>query len=123
MEVPKWMVFFLTDVGLHGAHHVDPRVPIWGLDKAEPRIRATAKEEIIAEKWTYRRHREIMRCCKLYDYDAHRWLDFRGRPTAPPIPVRAGVAAEADVAEGARASVGASQLWPASSASTISSSA
>jgi acyl-lipid omega-6 desaturase (Delta-12 desaturase) len=123
MEVPKWMVFFLTDVGLHGAHHVDPRVPIWGLDKAEPRIRATAKEEIIAEKWTYRRHREIMRCCKLYDYDAHRWLDFRGRPTAPPIPVRAGVAAEADVAEIAHSSGGVSQPWPASSASTISSSA
>ena len=94
MEVPKWMIFFLTDVGLHGAHHIDPRVPIWGLDKAEPRIRATAGEEIIVEQWTYRRHCEILRVCKLYDYDAHCWLGFDGRPTAPPIPVGA-VAASA----------------------------
>ena len=42
----------LDDVGLHGAHHIDPRVPIWGLDKAEPRIRATAGEEIIAHAGT-----------------------------------------------------------------------
>lgn len=123
MEVPKWMVFFLTDVGLHGAHHIDPRVPIWGLDKAEPRIRATAPEEIIVEKWTYRRHREIMRCCKLYDYDAHCWQDFGGRRTAPPIPVRAQAALEGYAAAGAQGSVGASRPWPASSASIISSSA
>ena len=123
MEVPMWMVFFLTDVGLHGAHHIDPRVPIWGLDKAEPRIRATAQDEIIVEKWTYRRQREIMRLCKLYDYDAHCWQDFGGRPTAPRIPVRAEAAPEAEAVGGARGSGGVNQPWPASSASTTSSSA
>ena len=25
---------------------------------------------------------DVSRCCKLYDYDAHRWLDFEGRVTA-----------------------------------------
>jgi hypothetical protein len=28
-----------------------------------------------------------MRCCKLYDYDNHRWVDFNGRPTTPVIEV------------------------------------
>ena len=37
---------------------------------------------------------EVFRRCKLYDYDAHCWLGFDGRPTAPPIPVGA-VAASA----------------------------
>lgn len=85
--VPKWMIFFLTDLGLHGAHHIDPRIPIWKLEPAEDRIVAAAGEEIVFEPWTFKRHREIMRACKLYDYDAHRWLDFTGRPTTPVIEI------------------------------------
>jgi len=85
MGVPRWMIFFLTDIGLHGAHHIDPRIPIWGLDQAEPQIIAGAHEDIVLEKWTWRRHREIMKCCKLYDYGRHQWLDFDGQPTAPRI--------------------------------------
>jgi len=85
MSVPGWMVFFLTDVGLHGAHHIDPRIPIWGLDQAEPLIVAGAAPDIVLEQWSLRRHREIMRRCKLYDYDTHRWLDFAGCPTGPEI--------------------------------------
>lgn len=83
--VPKWMIFFLTDVGLHGAHHIDPRIPIWKLEPAEARIREEAGEDIVSEPWTWARHREIMRRCKLYDYEASRWLDFAGRPTTPVI--------------------------------------
>ncbi|MCK9913949.1 fatty acid desaturase [Microbacteriaceae bacterium K1510] len=83
--VPPWMIFFLTDLGLHGAHHIDPRIPIWQLEPAEERIVAAAGEDIVFEPWTFARHREIMRACKLYDYDNHRWLDFAGRPTTPVI--------------------------------------
>ena len=92
MGVPPWLVFFVTDLGLHGAHHIDPRIPIWSLDRAEARIVAAARHDIIVERWTFRRHREIMKRCKLYDYDRHRWLDFAGRPTSasvfasPPAP-------------------------------------
>lgn len=83
MNVPRWMVFFLTDLGLHGAHHIEPRIPIWGLDRAEDRILAGAGEEIVLERWTLAKHRDIMRRCRLYDYDEHRWLDYDGRPTSP----------------------------------------
>lgn len=85
--VPQWMIFFLTDLGLHGAHHIDPRIPIWQLEPAEERIVAAAGEDIVFEPWTFARHAEIMRSCKLYDYDNHRWLDFAGRPTTPAIEV------------------------------------
>jgi len=85
--VPKWMIFFLTDLGLHGAHHIDPRIPIWRLEPAEARIVEAAGEDIVFEPWTFARHREIMRACKLDDYDNHRWLDFAGRPTTPAIGV------------------------------------
>ena len=85
--VPNWMIFFLTDLGLHGAHHIDPRIPIWKLEPAEARIVAQAREHIVFEPWTFARHRAIMRTCKLYDYDNHRWLDFAGRATTGPIEV------------------------------------
>lgn len=85
--VPAWMVFFLTDLGLHGAHHIDPRIPIWKLEPAEERILDASREEIVIEPWNMARHREIVRCCKLYDYDAHRWLDFAGRATTPVIEI------------------------------------
>jgi omega-6 fatty acid desaturase (delta-12 desaturase) len=84
-SVPRWMIFFVTDIGLHGAHHIEPRIPIWGLEQAEQRIVADAHDDLVLERWTYRRHREIMRRCKLYDYDSHRWLDYAGRPTGAPI--------------------------------------
>ncbi len=78
---------FLTDVGLHGAHHIDPRIPIWKLEPAEAQIVADAHDDMVIEPWTWAHHREIMRCCKLYDYEANRWLDFDGRPTTPVIEV------------------------------------
>jgi omega-6 fatty acid desaturase (delta-12 desaturase) len=84
MGVSTWMIFFVTDFGLHGAHHIEPRIPIWGLDKAEPQIVADAHDELVLEEWSYRRHRDIMQRCKLYDYHGHRWLDFGGNPTTMP---------------------------------------
>jgi acyl-lipid omega-6 desaturase (Delta-12 desaturase) len=84
MRVPAWLVFFMTDLGLHGAHHIDPRIPIWRLDEAERRLLA-AEPALREEKWTWRTQRDILRRCKLYDYDAHCWLDFAGNRTAAPI--------------------------------------
>src|SRR5262245_55795513 len=85
MTVPGWMVFFLTDVGLHGVHHIDPRIHIWGLDLAQSRIISDTQADIVFDHWSYARHREILRCCKLYDYESHTWVDFDGRPTTPKI--------------------------------------
>ena len=47
MGVPRWMIFFVTDLGLHGAHHIEPRIPIWRLTPAEDRIVADAGAEIV----------------------------------------------------------------------------
>jgi len=85
MGVPRWMIFFITDVGRHGAHHVEPRIPIWGLKQAEQRVVADAGSEIVLERWTLAKHRVILRRCRLYDYDQHRWLDYDGRPTTLPL--------------------------------------
>lgn len=88
MGVPSWMIFFVTDLGLHGAHHIEPRIPIWNLEPAKARLIADAGDELVLETWSWPRHRDIMRRCKLYDYEAHRWQDFSGRPTSPAIDLR-----------------------------------
>jgi omega-6 fatty acid desaturase (delta-12 desaturase) len=81
---PPWLFLFLTDLGRHGAHHIAPQVPIAALPKAEARLEALTGEAV-RERWSLRRHREIMRCCKLYDYDGRFWMDFKGRATTPSL--------------------------------------
>jgi len=81
MKVPPWLIFFLTDLGLHSAHHIDPRVPIWKLEAADARINDSIPRQVVRETWCVRTHRDIIRACKLYDFKSHRWLDFGGRPT------------------------------------------
>jgi len=71
---------------------VDPRIPIWKLARAETAILAGAGSRVVTETWTVEKCREIMRRCKLYDYESHHWLDFEGRPTGP--------AARADASSG-----------------------
>jgi omega-6 fatty acid desaturase (delta-12 desaturase) len=82
MSVPLWLVFFLTDLGLHGSHHFEPRVPIWQLAGADGSVKRAFARELVVERWSFARQAEILRACKLYDYERHRWLDFDGRPTA-----------------------------------------
>jgi acyl-lipid omega-6 desaturase (Delta-12 desaturase) len=82
MSVPMWLVFFLTDLGLHGSHHFEPRVPIWRLPGADDTVKQAFSRQLVIEQWTFRTQARILRTCKLYDYDAHRWLDYAGVPTA-----------------------------------------
>lgn len=85
MRVPPWLIFFITDLGLHGAHHIDPQVPVGTLDEAETDILLRSDEHIVRESWNPSLQADIMRRCKLYDYDRRRWLDFDGRPTGPSL--------------------------------------
>jgi hypothetical protein len=47
-----------TDLGLHGAHHIEPRILIWKLEAAETFIVNEVAEEIIFEPWTFARHND-----------------------------------------------------------------
>jgi omega-6 fatty acid desaturase (delta-12 desaturase) len=85
MVVPRWMIFFFTDLGQHGVHHIEPRIPFRKLRRAGARIVADAGAEMVLERWTLAKHRDILRRCRLYDYDGHRWLDYDGRPTSPQL--------------------------------------
>ena len=65
----------------HNAHHLNPRIPMFAL---------RAAQEVLEEKFpdlcnyrlNWRTYMDNVRCCKLYDYAGHAWLDFGGRVTA-----------------------------------------
>jgi hypothetical protein len=43
----------------------------------------------VKEDFSIRRFADTVRRCKLYDFEAHRWLDFDGRPTTETIDIDA----------------------------------
>jgi omega-6 fatty acid desaturase (delta-12 desaturase) len=67
----------------HGAHHVDPLIPLYNLPAAQTALRERFGEAVRAKQWTPRGFLDTVRRCKLYDYDAGCWTDFRGVRTSP----------------------------------------
>jgi len=65
----------------HAAHHVAPAVPIYSL---RPVQRALDEEhDLQVYAFSFSNVLKILRHCKLYDYENHRWLDFAGEPSEP----------------------------------------
>lgn len=67
----------------HTAHHVDMSVPLYRLKAAQALLERRLAGHIVVQPFSWRWYADTARRCKLYDFDAGRWLDFAGRPTAP----------------------------------------
>jgi omega-6 fatty acid desaturase (delta-12 desaturase) len=76
VELPRWIELLLHNITVHGAHHVDPRVPFRHLPQAQRRIEGAFGAEVIVERWSLRSFIAVARSCKLYDYDAREWRRF-----------------------------------------------
>jgi omega-6 fatty acid desaturase (delta-12 desaturase) len=77
VELPVWVELLLHNITVHGAHHVDPRIPFRRLPHAQRRLESAFAEEVIVERWSLRSFIAVTRVCQLYDYDARRWHTFR----------------------------------------------
>jgi omega-6 fatty acid desaturase (delta-12 desaturase) len=67
----------------HTAHHVDMGIPLYRLRAAQKVLETLLNRHIVVQPFSWRWYAETARCCKLYDFEAHRWTDFEGRPTTP----------------------------------------
>jgi omega-6 fatty acid desaturase (delta-12 desaturase) len=76
VQLPTWVELLLHNITVHGAHHVDPRVPFRHLPGAQRRIESAFAEDVIVERWSLRSFIAVTAACKTYDYDAHRWCTF-----------------------------------------------
>jgi omega-6 fatty acid desaturase (delta-12 desaturase) len=87
---PKIVDLILHNSLVHGAHHVDAKLPLYRLSGSQARLERAFRDDTITERWSLALHRRLFRTCKLYDYERHCWLDFTGHPTTAPRPAAAG---------------------------------
>lgn len=73
----------LGNIMEHTAHHVDVRIPMFHLPQAQSAIEAMLPGRVTVIRWSWRYYVEVCRCCKLFDYENRRWLDFEGNPVMP----------------------------------------
>jgi omega-6 fatty acid desaturase (delta-12 desaturase) len=83
--VPHWLNHMTHYVLEHPVHHVSAMIPHYHLKQAQAALAGVASPEIIAMPFTVRNMSEVLRRCKLYDYDAHAWVNFGGEVTAIPL--------------------------------------
>jgi omega-6 fatty acid desaturase (delta-12 desaturase) len=96
VTLPAWVELLLHNITVHGAHHVDPRVPFRHLPEAQRRLERAFSTDVIVERWSLASFISVTRACKLYDYDAHAWGTFRREVTSETLvaqePARAALA-------------------------------
>jgi omega-6 fatty acid desaturase (delta-12 desaturase) len=68
----------------HPVHHINGKVPFYRLKAAQAELTRMTGHRITGGTYTPGHIGEIMRACKLYDYDRHLWVDFAGKVTAIP---------------------------------------
>jgi omega-6 fatty acid desaturase (delta-12 desaturase) len=85
VELPRPIELFLHNILDHTAHHVDTKIPLYNLPKAQRRLEAAYPEQIKIVPWTFASYFNTLRTCRLYDYQNHHWLDWDGQPTSDRI--------------------------------------
>jgi len=84
LEFSRWFRFVAHHIHDHAAHHANPRIPFHRLAAAQQRLGEIVGDGAVVDRFSFRWFNDTLRRCKLYDYEAHCWLDFDGRPTAAP---------------------------------------
>lgn len=83
--IPHWMNHITHYVLEHSVHHVSAMIPHYHLKKAQAALADLVEQNIITMPFTVGNMRDVLRRCRLYDYEGHAWLDFDGQVTAIPI--------------------------------------
>ena len=78
---PRTIDLVLHNVMFHTAHHVDTRIPLYRLPRAQAAVESAHEADVVRTPFAVGSVLETMRRCKLYDYRRHEWLDFAGHPT------------------------------------------
>lgn len=81
LKFPAWSGPAASAIMNHVAHHVDPRIALVALEAAQDRIEELLPDQIIVQEWSVSALLDILRRCKLYDFDARCWTDYAGCPT------------------------------------------
>jgi acyl-lipid omega-6 desaturase (Delta-12 desaturase) len=69
----------------HTAHHVDMGVPLYRLKKAQLLLEAKMPGCIVIQPFSWRWYARTAKRCKLYDFKARCWTDYKGHQTSDPM--------------------------------------
>ncbi len=81
MRWPRWFELLFLNIFDHTAHHADKQVPLHRIAECQKSLEAAFPADIIVESGGLRHMLRMLRTCRLYDYRAHRWMDWDGRYT------------------------------------------
>ncbi len=76
LRAPGPLNFFLHHIFVHVPHHVDARIPWYQLPRAAEAIKAELGDTVVDMRLRFRDYLSTTRRCKLYDFDAGRWLRY-----------------------------------------------
>ena len=82
VKFPHWYNMFSHHIMEHTAHHVDSRIPLYNLAKAQEVLENCLGDELVTVNFSIKDFLTTMQKCKLYDFENHQWLDFNGLPTS-----------------------------------------
>ncbi len=75
---------WLHNIMVHVPHHVDTRIPFHKLPEAARAIAAAFPETVRSARYSVRAYLRATHVCKLYDFEAGRWLPYAAARTARP---------------------------------------
>ncbi|MBI3880421.1 MAG: fatty acid desaturase [Verrucomicrobia bacterium] len=84
IRFPRFINLAAHNILEHTAHHACTGIPLYRLNSAQNALERRLVDRFPVVRWTLRGYFDTLRRCKLYDYERHVWLDFKGRPTSPP---------------------------------------
>lgn len=84
VKVPQWLNHMTHYVLEHNVHHVHAMIPHYHLKQAQAVLAGAVSAPIITMNWTLGNMNDVLRRCKLYDYERHVWLDFTGKESGVP---------------------------------------
>ena len=90
VELPRAVELVLHNIMEHTAHHADPRIPLYNLEKAQEALEEAYGDNIVVIPFTLKGFFKTLRTCRLFDYENHRWLDWDGTPTTASLLVSRG---------------------------------
>lgn len=86
--MPRWAAKFMHSVFDHPVHHIHERIPLYRAFEAQIYLNLRMKDApLVIEQFSVANLLRTLRVCKLYDYEKHCWLDFRGSPTTGTAPL------------------------------------
>ncbi len=79
LRAPWALNLFFHNIFLHVPHHVDMRLPFYGLPAASEAILRNFGDVVKEKRLSLRAYLRAVRECKLYDFERGRWLRYGDR--------------------------------------------